>query len=311
MISANIEIPMIVAMRLLAVIVAGELCLAQTPAPVTFEVASVHVASSTPPYTPIPAAGEIRGGPGTADPTHVTYTWVLVRRLLMESFGLPLDQILGSDWVMGQDARFNISAIVPAGATKEQAREMLLNLLKERFDLTYHTEKKDFDLYALGVAKGGPKLKEAAPATGPLPEAPKSGTIAVAAPLDRDGFPQLPAGRNGIQGRTENGVTRMTFKMATPQQLANMLQAHLRPSRVVDKTGLTGSYDFYLEFSTAGLPGPMGRGPAPSPDGADQAQPAPNLFSALEKQLGLKLEKSKTPLDVIVIDHMNKQPTQN
>ena len=290
----------------------GALCQAQTPAPLRFEVASVHPAGAKPPYTPIPAAGEIKGGPGTGDPTRMTFTWVLVRRLLMNAFALPLDQISGSDWVMGQDARFDISAIVPAGATKEQANEMLLNLLKERFHLTYHTEKKNFDLYALVVAKGGPKLKNAAPPDGPLPEAPQPATIARPASLDRDGFPQLPAGRPNAQGRTQNGVTRMTFRMQTPKQLLTLLQFQLAPSRTVDKTGLIGPYDFTLEFSNAGLTGPAGRSlSAPSPGEAGQPDTAPDLFTALEKQLGLKLEKSKTQLDVIVIDHMDKQPIEN
>ena len=278
--------------------------MAQSPTLPHFEVASVRAATPTPPHTPIAAAGEITGGPGTADPTRMTFTWVLVRRLLMSAFALPLDQISGSDWVMGQDARFDISTIVPAGATKEQTNEMLLNLLKERFHLTYHSEKKDFDLYALVVAKGGPKLKDAAPADGTLPDLPQPGSRAVAAPLDRDGFPQLPAGRPGMQGRGANGITRETYRMATPEMLLSSLQFQLRPSRTVDKTGLTGKYDFTLEFASVGLPG-MGRGEA------DQLDTAPDLFTAIEKQLGLKLEKSKTQLDVMVIDHMDKQPTEN
>ena len=293
----------------LAVTIVGH-CQAQTPAPLRFDVASVRPGGVNPPYAPIDAAGEIKGGPGTSDPTRMTFTWVLARRLLVTAFALPLDQISGSDWVMGQNARFDISANVRAGATKEQANEMLLNLLKERFHLTYHREKKDFDLYALVVAKGGPKLRKAAPADGPTP--PPPGTIAAPAPLDRDGFPQLPAGRPGFQGRRENGVIRWTFRMKTPEQLATMLQTALSPSRIADKTGLTGTYDFHLEFSNAGLTGPMGRGAAAPPPGeAEQPDLAPNLFAALEKQLGLKLEKSKTQLDVIVIDHMDKQPTEN
>ena len=79
----------------------------------------------------------------------------------------------------------------------------------------------------------------------------------------------------------------------------------------MDKTGLTGPYDFNLEFSNAGLPGRLKGFAAPSPAEAGQPDAAPDLFSALEKQLGLKLEKSKTQLDVIVIDHMDKQPTEN
>jgi uncharacterized protein (TIGR03435 family) len=288
------------------------LCLAQTPAPPEFEVASVRAASSTPPYRPILAAGDIKGGPGTADPTRMTFTWVVVRRLLMTAFALPLDQISGSDWVMGQDARFDISANVPAGATTEQTNEMLLNLLKDRFHLAYHREKKDFDVYTLVVAKGGLKLKDAALPDGPPPEAPQPGTRVVAAPVDRDGFPQLPAGRANAQGRSQNGVELVTFRMSTPQTLLSMLQFALMPSRTVDKTGLTGKYDFTLRYSQAGLPGPMGKRLSAAPPGdADLSDSAPDLFTALEKQLGLKLEKSRTQLDVIVVDHMDKQPTEN
>jgi uncharacterized protein (TIGR03435 family) len=73
----------------------------------------------------------------------------------------------------------------------------------------------------------------------------------------------------------------------------NLLQFQLSPCRTVEKTGLTGPYDFTLEFSNAGPLGPMGRGlAAPSPGEAGQPDAAPDLFTALEKQLGLKLEKS-------------------
>lgn len=300
--------------RLIAVatLLIFELSQAQTDAPLRFEVASVRPAGLKVPYSGIPAAGDVRGGPGTSDPTRMTFTWVLVRRLLMQAFALPLDQISGSDWVMGQDARFDLSAIVPSGTTKEQANEMLLQLLKERFHLAYHTEKKNFDLYLLNVAKGGPRLKRPAPAAGSLPDAPQTGTMITPAPLDRDGFPQLPAGRPGFQGRTENGVTRWTFRMETLQRLVNTLQFLLSPSRALDKTGLTGTYDFNLEFSSAGLPGSMGRSFGnTTPGEAAEPDAAPDLFTALEKQLGLKLEKSKTQLDVMVIDHMDKVPTEN
>jgi uncharacterized protein (TIGR03435 family) len=99
------------------------------------------------------------GGPGTNDPTRMTFTWTPMFRLLTSAFALPLDQISGPDWLMGQDVRFDIAAILPAGVTKDQANEMLLNLLKDRFHLTYHLEKKDFDLYALVVAKGRAKAE--------------------------------------------------------------------------------------------------------------------------------------------------------
>ncbi len=278
------------------------------PPPLSFEVASIRVAAQKPPRSPMPAAGEITGGPGTADPARLTYTWVLARRLLMEAFGLPLDQISGSDWVMGQDARFDIVANVPAGATKAESQEMLLNLLKDRFHLTYHREKKDFPLYTLVLAKGGPKLKDAAPADGPLAELPQVGTPARAAPTDADGFPQLPFGRPGMQGRGGGGGMRLTFRMSTMQMLLQSVEFSLGPSRSEDKTGLTGKYDFNLMYSEAGLPGPGGRAPRGAPDDSDAG---PDLFTALEKQLGLRLEKSKTQLDVVIVDHMDKEPTEN
>jgi uncharacterized protein (TIGR03435 family) len=290
------------------VFAASSFAVAWAQAPLNFEVASVRAADSKPPYTPIPAAGVIKGGPGTDDPGRISYTWVLVRRLLMDAFGVPLDQIAGSDWVLGQDARFDIAAKVPEGATKEQVKEMLLNLLKDRFHLAYHSEQKDFDVYTLVVAKGGSKLKDAAPADGPLPPPPVPGTRAVAAPSDRDGFPILPAGRSNAQGHTEKGVSRMTFRMSTPATLLGMLGFSLGGARTVDHTGLTGKYDFQIVFSQLGLPGIGGRGGLAVDDITD---PAPDLFTALEKQLGLKLEKSKTKLDVVVIDHMDKQPTEN
>jgi uncharacterized protein (TIGR03435 family) len=280
-------------------------CSAQTP--VKFEVASVRPdPADKAPYSPIAAMGEIKGGPGTSDPTRMSFTWVAPLRLLMSAFDLPSEQIFGNDWVMQGDARFDISATLPEGATKEQADEMLLHLLEGRFHLTYHHEKRDFDVFALVVAKGGAKLKNAEIPDGPPPEARTPGTLLQ---LDRDGFPIVPAGRPGSRVKGQSGVTHMTFRMATPQMLLTNLQGQLRPARLVDKTGLTGPYDFRLVYSWAGLPGIWGRSAPPA--GAEGPEHAPDLFTALQKQLGLRMEKSKTPVDVVVIDHMDKAPTEN
>jgi uncharacterized protein (TIGR03435 family) len=278
---------------------------AQAPAPLTFEVASVRVADREPPRRPMPAGGDITGGPGSADPARLTYSWVYMSRILATAFGVANDQIGNRpDWT-GQE-RFDIAANVPPGATKKQVNEMMQNLLKERFHLAFHVERKDFDVYDLVVAKGGLKLKAAAPADGPLPPAPQPGTRARQPILDQDGFPVLLAGRANAQGVTRDGITRLTFRMSSPTELRGMLALTLGGARMVDKTGLTGPYDFKLEFSRTGL-----RGQAAA-DAADSAsEPGPDLFTALEKQLGLKLEKSTTKLDVIMIDHLDRQPTPN
>lgn len=224
----------------------------------------------------------------------------------MAAFAVPVDQISAPASLLGN--RFDIVATVPAGATKEQANQMLINLLKDRFHMAYHTEKKEFDLYTLVQAKGGSKLKDAEIAKGPAPAPLEPGTPMVTAPQDRDGFPVLPAGKENGQGRSRNGVEYSTYRMTTPKSILNMLAFYLGPCRTEDKTGLTGHYDFQLEFSAVGLAGPLGRGLV-RPDA--QVDPAPDLFTALEKQLGLKLEKSKTLVDVVVIDHLDRQPTGN
>src|SRR4051812_26323174 len=91
-------------------IATGALCLGQATAAKSphFEVASVHVAEARP--QGLSAQGDISGGPGTESPGRMNFTWVLMRRLLMTAFTVPLDQLSGPDWVMGQDARFDVVA---------------------------------------------------------------------------------------------------------------------------------------------------------------------------------------------------------
>lgn len=264
---------------------------AQSRPPFAFEAASVRAANRQPPRRGMPGAGEITGGPGTADSTRLTYAWVSMGRILGTAFGIGGDQISAPDWVNGD--RFDIVANVPASATKEQVNEMMQSLLMERFHLIFHREKKDFDSYELIVAKGGPKLKEAALADGLPQAASKLGTPAPAPTLDQDGFAQLPPGVTNAAGNSNGGIQRMTYRMMDTEGLLRTLIFPLRTSHLVDKTGLTGKYDFKLEYAS-------------NADGA-----APDLFTALEKQIGLKLEKSTTKLDVIVIDHLDRRPTEN
>lgn len=283
-----------------SLILACSPALAQTTAGnLKFEVASVRPSGSFPRNT-APPLGTISGGPGTSDPGRITYSRVPMRLILAPAFGLQSDQIKGPDWVLDDNSysaqRYDIVAKVPPGATKEQATVMMQNLLKERFKLSFHIEKKDFDVYQLTVAKGGPKLKDAAKADGPPPPPNAPGPP----PLDKEGFRMLPAGRTDMVGvGGGDGHMRMTARMMTTTELLSRLGAQLsanRSSHVVDKTGLTGKYDFRLEYSMAGLPAFAGQPQAPLDS------PAPDLPSALEKQLGLKLEKTKAPLDVLVID---------
>ncbi len=168
----------------------------------------------------------------------------------------------------------------PGFSSTEQMRTMVRKLLIERFSLAYHKEKKQIPVYALTVAKAGPKIRQE---TESLP-GPAFG-----------GPPQ-----RGFQGRS-----------ATMAEFASILQSQFMDLPVVDQTGLGDTrYTFILKFTPDSTMRGFGgtyatQSPPLSPDDAP-----PDLFSAMEQQLGLRLQKAKAPVDVIVIDKIEK-PSAN
>jgi uncharacterized protein (TIGR03435 family) len=275
----------------------------------------------------------IRGGPGTPDPERWTFTNMSLQDLIRTAYDVKPYQVSGPAWL--ESARFDVTAKVPAGATAQQSRLMLQNLLSERFKLVLHHSAKDAPIYALVVAKNGPKLKESVdddpnPAVEPNatppggPERPERLTIG------KDGMPQLPpgAGRGGGRGgavmmMAPGGRMRMIANKSTLAKFADTLSMQLdRP--VVDMTGLQGSYDITLDFApdpaimqarmaAMGMPPPPGGGPDGAGPGAGAQDPggAATIFSALPDQLGLRLEARKGPVDLLVIDSALKTPTGN
>jgi uncharacterized protein (TIGR03435 family) len=162
----------------------------------SFDVASVRVSAQIK-GSPISPANfpVMKGGPGTNDPERITYSRLPILTILLNLFGVAFDQFTGPSWISSTDfatsQKYDIEANVPPGTTKEQAKAMMLNLLKERLGLTYHHETKELTIYELTVAKGGPKLKLAEPTNGQPPlrlEGP--GRLG----RDKDGFPELPPG---------------------------------------------------------------------------------------------------------------------
>jgi uncharacterized protein (TIGR03435 family) len=99
----------------------------------------------------------MNGGPGTGDPDRITCTNIMLRRVLLTAYEVRNYQIAGPDWL--DSLRFDITAKVPDGATKEQFQSMLRNLLAARFKMTVHRESKELPIYALLTAKNGPKVK--------------------------------------------------------------------------------------------------------------------------------------------------------
>jgi uncharacterized protein (TIGR03435 family) len=203
--------------------------------------------------------------------------------------------------------RYDIEATVPSGATRKDAEEMLKNLLIERFGLAYHLQKHDFEGYRLTAANGGPKLQPAAPPDGPQRILP----LGTRQPLDDQGFPIYQPGYPKLGGGGRLGVVRFAARTATAEDLLIMLGGQLGVNvlRLEDKTGLTGKYDFKFEYADPRHSGPAATASDTPIDSI--GDPAPDLFTALEKQLGLKLEKIKMPTDAVVIEHLNQQPTDN
>lgn len=278
------------------------LAFGQAAAGQTFEVASVK------PSPPIPAKGGYlgppRGGPGTPDPGQITWTYATMKSLLMTAYDVKTYQIFGPAWINAE--RYDIVAKVPQGATKEKVTVMWQNLLGERFGIVLHHESREFQVEELVVARGGPKLKETVEdLTVPLPSGP---------PKMKDGELLSP----GVVSTIYPGPNARAHTVARAQpisQLTTMLGNQLnRP--VLDKTGLTGKYDFTIDYNLTGFalppppPGQTGPGPAAAP-GDNVSDPGPDLATVVQQQFGLRLVASKAKLDVVVIDKAEKVPTDN
>jgi uncharacterized protein (TIGR03435 family) len=206
--------------------------------------------------------------------------------LLLQAFELQeADQLVGEPkWTTSDrwdiDARIgpeDIDAL--AKMTFRERLGMFQEILVERFGLKVHHETRELPVYALVVAKGGPKM-----------------TLSPPRPEDPNGVPGDPGVLRATRGKETGLGTMMEF-------LAEDLSDELG-RKVVDKTGLTGRYDFTLTWT------PDDSAAATGGSAASGATQGPSLFTAVQEQLGLKLEPVKAPVDVVVIDHLEK-PAEN
>ena len=299
------------------------------PAPQRLEFEVATIKPSPPPGNGPMFFGQT-GGPGTSDPGRFTTHNTALSDLIVQAYGVQRYQVVRPDWVNAE--RFDVTAKLPAGTTKEQFRLMLQSLLADRFGLKVHHEQKEMQEYALTVGKNGPKMKESAVTPETEPDKAKLPPPPPGPPkIGADGFPVLPAGRPMMV--MMNGNARMQMYGETMEQLANRLSGQLGKP-VTDETGLKGKYDYALTYSVdaalaggPGLPPPppgaLGGGPAggaviaggpgggpPGAGGADRVT-APTLTEAVQQQLGLKLEQKKGMVDIVVVDHIEKTPTEN
>lgn len=260
----------------------------------SFEAASIKPAKSG--NTGLFRIGVEPGGRFVANGANVSI-------LLQLAYNVKENQISGAPSWINSD-RFDIQAkpddTIAAELQKmapdqrrELQRELLQSLLADRFKLTLGHDTKEMPVYLLTVAKNGPKLHEAAPPNepqGPGSEPPRGGIM--------------------MNGRGQLTVTDTKLDM-----FANAL-SHQLGRIVLDRTGLSGRYDFTLHWTPEPGEGPvMPGGAGPGREGPGGAPPppeasGPSIFTALQEQLGLKLESQKAPVDILVIEHVEK-PSEN
>jgi uncharacterized protein (TIGR03435 family) len=276
----------------------------------TFDAATVRRA---PPLTAVPARIGPRGGPNTSDPTTYICEYCTLSMLISYAYNLKNYELSAPDWTRSE--MYMLNAKVPDGASVQQFRLMIQALLAGRFGLSTHRESRGTPGYELVVAKNGPKFGETDANRNARAETRSAGAPGVATrELDEDGYPNVPPFPGGSSMRIANGRARIRADGEVIERLARNLSGYLKRP-VDDATGLKGRYYFVLSWSTE-LEG-VGRYSAPP--SADNAPPAPTainssgptLFDALQSQLGLKLEPKKTPVEVLVIDHLEKVPTEN
>jgi uncharacterized protein (TIGR03435 family) len=265
--------------------------------------------------------GSMNGGPlpvgpfnqTNHDPGRITWTNVRLGRVIQVAFDFPIDRISGPDWLF--DDVVTIVATVPVGTSVGDFRLMVQSLLAERFKLTVHRETKQVSGYALEVAKNGPKLKEsrqdpvkeskgAAKSEGKRDERCRGCNNIVIQdesgfPAPRPGNPMFLPGAGFSATIAVNGRNRASVLNGSAKAIADYL-GNAVGSPVEDRTGLTGIYDVHLEFV-----------PDSPNTTAAAAEPGTNIFDAVPSQLGLKLTPKKVPVETLVIDHVEKVPTDN
>jgi len=273
----------------LLLLVATSGLFAQTADAPRFAVASIKRDASTEPLSMAAAMG-VGYRPGGRLVAHNAPVTMLIQR----AYGLQSWQIVGGPAWIGAEG-YDIEAKPESATDQKQMWLMLQTLLADRFKLATHRETRELPVYELVLAKGGPKV-----------QAPQSPCSEMTTPPERgQGRPDPPCSL-GVEG-TASGLTMQGMSSSMPA-LAKQLSM-LMGREVVDKTGYTGAFSVHMDFAMddalAGVPNP--------PRVASSEQPAdraPTITTALQDQLGLKLQPAKGPVQVLVIDRVEK-PTAN
>ncbi len=264
------------------------------------------------------------------------YNYTTMKTLIASAFKVKEYQVTGPAWLATD--HFDVVAKMPDGSTKDDAPAMLRSLLADRFKLAAHKETKEHPVLALVVGKGGPKMKESPGDAAPIdPDSPlKSGEIQMDTPdgparmtIDmKNGGATINMGTKGTvtysmdpQSMMMRIVSSKTTMAALADTLTQMMTAMGGGSgrEVLDMTELKGNYEVALEFSLADMmaaartqgvdvPG----APAGGAAAAEASDPGGGTsVSASVEKLGLKLESRKAPVEQVVVDSVEKTPTEN
>ena len=303
----------------------------QTAAPaLAFDVASVR------PAAPIDMATMIAGLRAGKRPEtlriegdRATFTYQSLKELVAYGWKVRPYQVSGPEWLTTD--RFDIAAKLPEGTVKTDVPAMMQALLIERFKIAAHLETKEHPVLGRVVAKGGSKLVESTTPPVPIDESTplkpgESKMDTLDGPIrllrNSDGSTTYNLGIRGsftLKVDGNNGSMRMTADGMTLKGFANMLTTlgggNGRP--VIDMSGLKGNYQLAVEFSLTDLISSLrDQGidiptrPTNVSDSASDPGGDSTVTDALAK-LGLKLEKAKAPIEQLVVDHIEKLPTEN
>jgi uncharacterized protein (TIGR03435 family) len=315
------------------------------PSKLTFEVATVK---PSPPLDMAKLAAEIQAGKMPrigpyVNASQAEYNHMSIKELIANAYKVKGYQITGPEWLAAD--HFDILAKMPQGASKDDAPRMLQALLEERFKLAAHRDTQEHPVLALVVGKDGPKLKESTATAEPIDEnAPlKPGERQMDGPsgpirmtINADGAITMNMGAKGtmtVRVDRQAQTMHLESSMITMAGFADMLTMHTHIAggggrQVVDMTGLKGKYQVALDISLAevmamaqaahreeGISSPMppasGGGENNSPaSAASEPSGGSSVFASVQK-LGLRLEKRNAKVEQLVIDHVEKTPTEN
>jgi uncharacterized protein (TIGR03435 family) len=280
-------------------LLASTTALAQAPEPkLEFEVASVKPFSVAQTDAPVTLGARIDGA-------QARLVGLTMRDLLAMAYRVKIYQLSGPEWITSE--RYDINAKMPAGVSPDKLPEMSQSLLGDRFGVKVHREKKEMSVYVLAMGKPPLRLKNSV--------------------IDKDAPPPTSfssTGTGSAQGVAINLGNGSSFSFAggkfegkkvTAPQIAGILERFSdRP--VMDLTELKGTYDFEFNVSpeetqTLMIHAAVAAGVQLPPQALRLLEGGGNPIESGAEQLGLKIESRKMPVDVIVIDQIQKMPTEN